>query len=123
MRYEDVVSAVKQVIHDKGMKQCVVAERDKQIERMKPKEIFADAVSASHTSILVGDMGLFIQQKPSGPDAVCAVLGYIWRRDRIVLTDSGKETSRNGTFGCMNAVQIRRRKKNTAGEEYWTGSG
>lgn len=27
MRYEDVVSAVKQVIHDKGMKQCVVAER------------------------------------------------------------------------------------------------
>ena len=45
MRYEDVVSAVKQVIHDKGMKQCVVAERDKQIERMKPKEIFADAVS------------------------------------------------------------------------------
>lgn len=33
-----------------------IAERDKQIERMKPKEIFADAVSASHTSILVGDM-------------------------------------------------------------------
>ena len=29
-----------------------IAERDKQIERMKPKEIFADAVSASHTSIL-----------------------------------------------------------------------
>lgn len=27
MRYEDVVSAVRQVIHDKGMKQCVVAER------------------------------------------------------------------------------------------------
>lgn len=26
-----------------------IAERDKQIERMKPKEIFADAVSASHT--------------------------------------------------------------------------
>lgn len=62
MRYEDVVSAVKQVIHDKGMKQCVVAERDKQIERMKPKEIFADAVSASHTSILVGDMAKLLKQ-------------------------------------------------------------
>lgn len=27
MKYEDVISAVKKAIHDKGMKQCVVAER------------------------------------------------------------------------------------------------
>lgn len=39
-----------------------IAERDKQIERMKPKEIFADAVSASHTSILVGDMAKLLKQ-------------------------------------------------------------
>lgn len=31
-------------------------------ERMKPKEIFADAVSASHTSILVGDLAKLICQ-------------------------------------------------------------
>lgn len=46
-----------------------IAERDKiieqkqaRIEQMKPKEIFADAVSASHTSILVGDLVKLICQ-------------------------------------------------------------
>ena len=39
-----------------------IAEKDKQIERMKPKEIFADAVSASETSILVGDLAKLISQ-------------------------------------------------------------
>lgn len=42
--------------------QKMIAERDKQIERMKPKEIFADAVSASETSILVGDLAKLICQ-------------------------------------------------------------
>lgn len=31
-------------------------------ERMKPKEIFADAVSASHTSILIGDLAKLLKQ-------------------------------------------------------------
>ena len=39
-----------------------IAERDRQIERMKPKEIFADAVSASETSILVGDLAKLLKQ-------------------------------------------------------------
>ena len=39
-----------------------IAERDKQIERMRPKEIFADAVSASETSILVGELAKLIKQ-------------------------------------------------------------
>ena len=39
-----------------------IAEKDKQMERMKPKEIFADAVSASHTSILVGDLAKLLKQ-------------------------------------------------------------
>ena len=46
-----------------------IAERDKIIERkqarieqMKPKEIFADAVATSHTSILVGDLAKLICQ-------------------------------------------------------------
>ena len=42
--------------------QKMIADRDKQIERMKPKEIFADAVSASETSILVGDLAKLISQ-------------------------------------------------------------
>ena len=31
-------------------------------ERMKPKEIFADAVAASHTSILIGDLAKLLRQ-------------------------------------------------------------
>ena len=32
------------------------------VERMKPKEVFADAVSASHTSILIGDLAKILKQ-------------------------------------------------------------
>ena len=37
-----------------------VLEADNQ--RMKPKEIFADAVSTSHTSILIGDLAKLLKQ-------------------------------------------------------------
>lgn len=39
-----------------------IEERNRQIEVMKPKAIFADAVSASKTSILVGDLAKLICQ-------------------------------------------------------------
>ena len=39
-----------------------ILERDRQIETMKPKAIFADAVAASHTSILIGDLAKLISQ-------------------------------------------------------------
>lgn len=39
-----------------------IAEKEKQIERMRPKEIFADAVSASKSSILVGDLAKILHQ-------------------------------------------------------------
>ena len=32
------------------------------VQRMKPKEIFADAVAASHTSILIGDLAKLLRQ-------------------------------------------------------------
>lgn len=32
------------------------------VERMRPKEIFADAVSASHTSILIGELAKLLKQ-------------------------------------------------------------
>jgi len=32
------------------------------VQRMKPKEIFSDAVSASHTSILIGDLAKLLKQ-------------------------------------------------------------
>ena len=37
---------------------ALVADND----RMRPKEIFADAVAASHTSILIGDLAKLLKQ-------------------------------------------------------------
>ena len=42
--------------------QKTIEEQSKAIERMKPKEIFADAVSTSQTSILVGDLAKLLRQ-------------------------------------------------------------
>lgn len=42
--------------------QSVLAAKDKQIEQMKPKVVFADAVSTSHTSILVGELAKILKQ-------------------------------------------------------------
>ena len=39
-----------------------ISEQNQDIERMKPKEVFADAVEASETSILIGDMAKLICQ-------------------------------------------------------------
>lgn len=42
--------------------ESIIQQKNKEIERMKPKEIFADAVSASHTSILIGDLAKLLKQ-------------------------------------------------------------
>lgn len=70
--------------------QKMIAERDKQIERMKPKEIFADAVSTSHTSILVGDLAKLICQ--NGVKIGQKRL-FEWMRENNFLIKSG--SSRN----------------------------
>lgn len=43
-------------------KNQLIAMQDSRIQEMRPKEIFADAVSASHTSILIGDLAKLICQ-------------------------------------------------------------
>ena len=40
----------------------IIEQKQARIEQMKPKEIFADAVAASHTSIIVGDLAKLICQ-------------------------------------------------------------
>lgn len=42
--------------------QKTIEEQSKAIERMKPKEIFANAVETSHTSILIGDLAKLLKQ-------------------------------------------------------------
>ena len=59
-------------------------------ERMKPKEIFADAVATSHTSILVGDLAKLISQ--NGYE-IGQKRMFIWLRENGYLIRSGN--SRN----------------------------
>lgn len=42
--------------------QKTIAEQGRAIERMRPKEVFADAVTASHSSILIGELAKIIRQ-------------------------------------------------------------
>lgn len=51
-------------------------------ERMKPKEIFADAVATSHTSILIGDLAKLIKQ--NGVD-IGQKRMFAWMRDNEYL--------------------------------------
>lgn len=52
------------------------------VTRMRPKEIFADAVTASHTSILVGEMAKLLKQ--NGVDMGAQRL-FTWLRDHGYL--------------------------------------
>lgn len=69
-----------------------ILERDKQIETMKPKAIFADAVAASHTSILVGELAKILKQNGIniGQNRL-----YEWLRENGYLIKGNKRTDRN----------------------------
>lgn len=43
-------------------KNALIAKQESRIQQMRPKEIFADAVATSHTSILIGDLAKLICQ-------------------------------------------------------------
>lgn len=60
------------------------------VTRMKPKEIFADAVSTSHTSILIGDLAKLICQNGY---SIGQKRLFDWLRDNGYLIKSG--SSRN----------------------------
>ncbi|MDD7678136.1 MAG: phage antirepressor [Anaerovibrio sp.] len=62
--------------------QKLLAEKDKRIEEMRPKEIFADAVSISKTDILIGDLAKLIKQ--NGHDIGQKRL-FAWLREKGYL--------------------------------------
>ncbi len=64
----------------------ILEEKKRRIEEMRPKEIFADAVSASHTSILIGDLAKLIKQ--NGYDIGQKRL-FQWLRDHGYLIKEG----------------------------------
>lgn len=80
-----------------------IEERNAQIERMKPKEIFADAVSASQSSILVGELAKILKQ--NGIDTGAKRL-FIWLRDNGYLirrkgTDYNMPTQKSMNLGLF----------------------
>lgn len=79
------------------------AEKTKVIEDQKPKVIFADAVSASHTSILVGELSKILKQ--NGIDIGQNKL-FQWLRDNGYLikrkgTDYNMPTQRSMEYGLF----------------------
>lgn len=67
-----------------------IEERNKQIAQMQPKALFADAVAASHSSILIGDLAKLICQ--NGVEIGQKRL-FAWMRDHGYLIKAGE--SRN----------------------------
>lgn len=67
-------------------------EKDKQIETMKPKALFADAVSASNQSILVGEMAKLLSQNgiQMGQNRL-----FQWMRENGYLIKDRKRTEYN----------------------------
>nr|DAV49094.1 MAG TPA: KilAC domain protein [Caudoviricetes sp.] len=67
-------------------------EKDKQIETMKPKALFADAVSASNQSILVGEMAKLLSQNgiQMGQNRL-----FSWMRENGYLIKERKRTDYN----------------------------
>ncbi len=64
-----------------------IEEKNKQIETMTPKAIFADAVSVSQTSILVGELAKLITQ--NGTTKIGANRLFEWMRENGYLIKSG----------------------------------
>lgn len=67
--------------------QNVLAAKDKQIEEMKPKVVFADAVSASKGSISVGSLAKLLAQNGI---AIGQNRLFAWLRDNNFLIKDGK---------------------------------
>ncbi len=70
--------------------QKTIEEKDKEIERMRPKEVFADAVASSKDSILIGELAKLICQNgySVGQNRL-----FAWMRDNGYLMRQG--ASRN----------------------------
>lgn len=64
----------------------IIAQKQERIEQMKPKEVFADSVSSSKQSILIGDLAKLICQNghPVGQKRL-----FQWMRDNGYLVKSG----------------------------------
>lgn len=64
----------------------IIARKQKRIEQMRPKEVFADSVSASRQSILIGDLAKLICQNGH---SIGQKRMFQWMRDNGYLMKTG----------------------------------
>lgn len=86
-------------------------EKDKQIETMKPKTLFADAVSASSQSILVGEMAKLLSQNgiQMGQNRLFAWLrenGYLIKRKGAGWNMPTQKSIDMGLFEIKESVHV-----------------
>lgn len=79
------------------------AAKEERIQAMKPKEIFADAVATSHTSILIGDLAKILRQNgiETGQKRLFAWLrenGYLIKRNGTDYNMPTQRAMENGLF-------------------------
>lgn len=100
LKYIDAFNQMEQQIEQTGGYQVptnmaealrLAADQAEQIEVLKPKALFADAVATSHTAILVGDLAKVL--RGNGVDIGANRL-FEWMREKDYLI-SGKRTDRN----------------------------
>ena len=87
--------------------QKTIEEQAVEIGRMKPKEIFADAVSTSHTAILIGDLAKILKQNgiETGQKRLFAWLrenGYLIKRKG---TDWNMPTQKSMEMGLFEVKE------------------
>lgn len=69
--------------------QRLLDAKDEEIARMKPKEIFADSVASSHTSILIGELAKIL--KANGYETGQKRLFEILRQDGFLIKRKGSD--------------------------------
>lgn len=69
--------------------QKTIEQQNKEIDRMRPKEIFADAVSSSNTSILIGELAKILKQ--NGVDTGQRRLFEWLRRNGYLIRRNGAD--------------------------------
>lgn len=69
--------------------QKLLEAKDEEIARMKPKEIFADSVASSHTSILIGELAKIL--KANGYETGQKRLFETFRQDGFLIKRNGSD--------------------------------
>lgn len=96
---DGMIKVLQALKEEQGKNKALAAEND----RMKPKEIFADAVSSSHSTILIRDLAKLLRQNgvKIGEKRL-----YQWMRDNgYIIKNSCQPTQRAMEMGLFEVIE------------------